>query len=511
MLIIKLMSSFLASKVFDAILLIGLIVIFYLIFGFRKNKEIKKYTKDLEDKQRILSALWKIQQIIVQSLEFKEVVQRVANAVLVELGQYGYVIIVLSLIDEKDQVLKRISISETEQARKALQFAPIPFSEIEIPLNAEENFCIKAIQKNKTLSTLHLSDLLTPVIPEDLSDKAQEAAGIKTSIVFPIHSKENSKVIGVLIFSINKDEDEITSYEQEIMRGFVDAVGITVQNAQLYTSLEETKEKLEEANEKLKELDKLKDEFVSLASHELRTPMTAVKSYLWMAMSGRGGPITDKQKVYLDRAYTSTDRLIKLVNDMLNVSRIETGRLTLEPKATDLAQLVSDIVTDVKPRAEELGIEIAQTAPAKLPQVLADGDKIKEVLINLIGNSLKFTPKGGKIEIGVGQNGEMIEIAVADTGHGIAKEDLPKLFQKFGLIDGTYTANHKQDGGTGLGLYICKSIIGLHGGKIWAESQGLGKGAKFTFSLKVFKPQDLTEFEKIQTGKPQTGIIHSPV
>jgi len=331
-----------------------------------------------------------------------------------------------------------------------------------------------------------------------------------------------SETIGILICGSKESGEIYSAVDLKVFEILAPEAAVAIQNAKAYEEIKRFSVTLQEevtkathnlriANEKLKELDKLKDEFVSLASHELRTPMTVIKSYLWMLLSGRGGELADKQKQYASIAYSSTDRLIKLVNDMLNVSRIESGRLTLEPKAIDIAQLVADVVIEVKPRAEELGIEISQKAPAKLAQVLGDQDKIKEVLLNLIGNSLKFTPSGGKVTVSLRQKNGFVETEVSDTGRGIAKDDLSKLFQKFGLIDGTYQAVKQDSKGTGLGLYISRSIVELHGGKIWADSSGVGKGAKFTFTLKVFNKADLEKFEKEKEGKPQIGIIHSPV
>ena len=488
----------------DTQLLLGIIALFLVCFLLFSIIVFKKYfpsknTSELQNTQKILSALWKIQQLILESLEFKEVVQKVANAVLMELGKYGYIIIVLSLKDEEKGILKRISISETEEARKALQFAPIPFSKIEIPLSATENIAIRALNENKELTTNKLSDLLVPLIPTDLSDKAQASAGIKASTVLPVHTKTASEAIGVLIFSINKEADMISTYEKEIMRGFADAVGIAIQNAKLYTSLEETKKKLEFANTRLKELDKLKDDFVSVASHELRTPMTAIKSYIWMALNKYGAiPIRsstdtksaklkyklpeDLQK-YMSRAYISVERLINLVNDMLNISRIESGRIALRLTQTDIIQLAHEVKDEVLTKAAEKNITI-NIKTNLVHRVLADRDKIHEVYLNLIGNSLKFTPSGGTITISFSEKESFVYTSITDTGTGIDKKDLPRLFSKFGRLDDSYVAT-AESGGTGLGLFITKSLIDIHKGTISAQSQGTGQGSTFTFSLPI--------------------------
>lgn len=275
-------------------------------------------------------------------------------------------------------------------------------------------------------------------------------------------------------------EEKIAKATDELRKANVEVYKKNVELAKLG-------KRLGDANDKLKTLDKLKDEFLSLASHELRTPMTAIKSYLWMVLQGQAGKVTGKQASYLNRAYNSTSHLISLVNDMLDVSRIESGRIMLNLGEIKLVQLIDDVVAEITPRATELEIEIVVIPfPSLLPSVLGDFDKIKEVLINLVGNALKFTPKKGKITIGMEQNDGMVETSVTDTGAGIKKEDIPKLFQKFIMVGGSeQKALNTQ--GTGLGLYICKSIIELHGGKIWVKSEGIGKGTSFTFSLPIVK------------------------
>ena len=279
---------------------------------------------------------------------------------------------------------------------------------------------------------------------------------------------------------IIKSGDEIES----LSYSFASLVDQLLQREHL---LEKIGSQLKNANERLKGLDRLKDEFVSLASHELRTPMTIIKSYLWMLLEKGGTTLSDKQKMYIDRAYTSTQRLIDLVNDMLNVSRIESGRLSLAIKPIDIAELVNTVCTEMTPKAQEQKINLTFEKPQSvLPKVQTDSGRIEEVIINLIGNSLKFTPVGGTIKISITHNpvDKTETITVADNGSGISTEDLPKLFQKFGMVGSDYLIK-KNSQGTGLGLYISKSIIELHGGKIWAESEGEGKGSKFSFTLKT--------------------------
>ena len=269
--------------------------------------------------------------------------------------------------------------------------------------------------------------------------------------------------------------------------------------------------KLEKANIHLKELDRLKDELVSVTSHELRTPMTAIRSYLWLALQGKGGPLTAKLRFYLERSYDSTVRLIKLANDLLNISRIESGRLGFDMQKINVQNLLNEVMTEVKPRVDEAGIHMKKQYHSEKVnmEVIGDPDKVKEVLINLIGNALKFTPQGGSVSFSFERKDETAVIHISDTGQGIEKEDIGKLFNKFGMVKGSYVINQKAERGTGLGLYISRSLIRKMGGDMWATSEGEGKGATFSFSLQIYSDR---EFEKIKKGKIDgMEIIHTEI
>ena len=433
----------------------------------------------------VFEAIWEIEKAVLETTYFDEATKRVVNIILTQLGyiNYGYEVIVLSLLDIKKWELRRIAISQTQAAERFLKATPIPFENIVIPLTATINLSVKEIVERKVYVTENVSDVLYPALSKEWVESFQKQLGIKASIVFPILAKD--RVLGSLIFSLSKEKEKIKEQEWSVLHSFVGAVGIALDNALLFRSLNVATKQLQSANERLQQVDRLKDEFVSLASHELRTPMTIIKSYLWMILEKERAQLTDKQKLYLDRAYTSTERLINLVNDMLNVSRIESGRLTLDIKPIDIVELANTVYAEILPKAQELGINLVVDKPTEsLPKVMADKERIEQVLINLIGNSLKFTPKGGKITIALSYKDNMVTVAISDTGKGISKEDMPKLFQKFGMIGNDYLRKQSTQG-TGLGLYLSKSIIELHGGKIWVESEGEGEGAKFSFTLRT--------------------------
>jgi len=292
-------------------------------------------------------------------------------------------------------------------------------------------------------------------------------------MIYPIVSK--GETLGAMIFSLSKEADKISKYEKELLAGFTNAVGIAVENASLYRRLKKT-------NKRLKEVSALKDEFVYLASHELRTPLTAIGGSLSTISDGYAGKINKKAKEFIEGAYNENQRLIRLVNNLLNISRIEGGRLKFEIKKFDLSSIVQGIIESLKSQAEEKKIELVFNTEKELI-LNTDEDKIREILVNLIGNAIKFTDEG-RVAVTVWKQSKIIIVSVEDTGRGILPEDQPKLFRKFERLDHAKTGKRK--GGTGLGLYICRNLIDGIGGEIWIESQH-GKGSTFFFALPISK------------------------
>lgn len=338
----------------------------------------------------------------------------------------------------------------------------------------------------------HGEDILVYVELDEDDNRKEIMRRNNMNVLLPLVVEND--IVGALLLGDKSSGDIYSPQDIDILKIIAPEVAVAVRNALSYEEIkrfnvtlteevDKATEDLQKANEHLKQLDHLKDEFVSLASHELRTPMTVVKSYLWMVLQDKNGKLNEQQKLYLERAATASDGLINLVNDMLNVSRIESGRFSIEKQDIDIEDLVKTTVTELTPEAKTKGLHLEfQLGSKDIPAVLSvDPERIKQVLINLIGNSLKFTPKNGKIIVALSKSDSKVMVQIKDNGVGISKENVAKLFQKFGLLRESYQKSDTQ--GTGLGLYICKSIIELHGGKIWAESAGEGKGTTFTFTL----------------------------
>lgn len=464
------------------------------------NQEVYKRSVELSERNKTLLLLRKIDEIILSSVtDQQEIARRVTSLLAMETD---FQIVSIFKYDSSKELLSRLASYEaTTVSESNLKNDAYPYYLTQIFLTEEENIIVQSAKEMTPKSSNSLQNSLLNKEGSAKGQIIQQSTGIRSVFVYPLMVR--GQLIGSMIIALAQEEQDISEYIKDLLERLVQVIGIALDNATLYIELQN-------ANEKLKALDKLKDEFVSLASHELRTPMTAVKSYLWMTLQGDAGALNETQKLYLDRAYNSVNRLIKLVNDMLNISRIESGRITVELQKVDLCKIAQEVITDVQPKAKEQGVHIIVTPPSSLPAVLADPDKIKEVLFNLVGNSLKFTPKDGSITISFTQKDGMVETLVTDTGAGISSDNLSKLFQKFSMLPDSY-ANNKNATGTGLGLYISKSIIELHKGDMWVTSEGTGKGSQFYFSLNIFDDKEMQNINTQQNSgtKQSLGIVHT--
>lgn len=456
------------------------------------NHEMYKKNIELLERNRTLSILRKIDEIVLGSvINVKEIGSQVTKVLI---SEAGFKLAGILLIDPVKNNLVVTSLNEAEAVLTSEMFMLENASFISsFPLGDDYNVMVQVVKEKQPKVTNNYHDVAFHAVTPEQAKKIQEASGMQSFILHPLIIR--GQVIGIICIGLAEDEKTLSEYTRDLINRLVGVVGIAIDNALLYNEVKS-------ANVKLQALDKLKDEFVSMASHELRTPMTAIKSYLWMLLAGKAGVLSEKQHFYLDRAYSSTDRLLKLVNDMLNISRIESGRMTLDLQRVQIDVLAQDVILELMPRAEELGLKLQIQKLQDIPEVMVDPDKFKEVFTNLIGNSMKFTQSGGSITISFRVLDRTIEIGVTDTGSGIASEDLPKLFQKFSLLPGSYTASKTTTPGSGLGLYICKSIIELHHGSVQVTSPGVGKGTTFTIMLPIFNEEAWKNY-KVQKEQAQ--------
>src|SRR5881396_3871990 len=263
---------------------------------------------------------------------------------------------------------------------------------------------------------------------------------------------------------------------------FIESADIVREYETEYAAKEREARALAQVNEELRRLDELKSEFLAMVSHELRTPLTAIVGYSRLLMRQVHGPLTPKQLEHQEAIFRSAQRLTELINDLLDVSRLEAARVELDPRPTDVREAVEHVVAAVRVASQAKQIRIANAVGSDVPAVHADATRLHQILANLVGNAVKFTPAGGAVTVRAARQGDQVWIAVEDNGVGIAKDELARIWDPFYQVESPMRRRH---GGSGLGLAIVRRLVELHGGVVRVESEGEGRGSRFTFTLPV--------------------------
>lgn len=307
-------------------------------------------------------------------------------------------------------------------------------------------------------------------------------------------------LVGVITVGFARHIDDLSSEEREFLERMASAVGVAVDNKLLFEENQNVLAQLKRSNAKLRQLDKTKDDFISMASHQLRTPLTSVKGYLSMTLEGDGGTVNTKQRKLLSQAFISSQRMVYLIADMLNVSRLKTGKFVIEPEPTDLAEAVATELDQLLGTAEARELKLTYAKPHDFPVLMLDQTKIRQVIMNFVDNAVYYTPAKGHIDVALKDLGKSIEFTVTDDGIGVPKSEQHHLFNKF------YRANNAKKArpdGTGLGLYMAKKVIIAQGGSLIFQSKE-GKGSTFGFSIAKNKLQPTTAVKsKVSDDVPE--------
>ena len=315
-------------------------------------------------------------------------------------------------------------------------------------------------------------------IPDITQPGAYESSVRDTLIRFGYHALlsvpllREDEIIGSLSFN-RKAPGEFPPEVVDVLRTFATQSALAIQNARLFREIADKSRQLEAAS-------RHKSEFLANMSHELRTPLNAIIGFSEVLAERMFGDVNAKQAEYLQDILESGRHLLSLINDILDLSKIEAGHMELEAADFDLPSAIDNALILVRERATRRGITLASTVDERLGMIRGDERKVKQILLNLLSNALKFTPEGGRIDVGAGRHDEVAEVSVADTGIGIAPADQEAVFEEFRQVG---TAERKAEG-TGLGLALTRKFVELHGGKIWVQSEP-GRGSTFTFTLPV--------------------------
>jgi signal transduction histidine kinase len=294
------------------------------------------------------------------------------------------------------------------------------------------------------------------------------ALGFRSSVTVPM--LREGKPVGAIAVT-RWEPGPFSDAEVALLKTFADQAVIAIENVRLFKELGIVNRELSAASQH-------KSEFLANMSHELRTPLNAIIGFSEVLSERMFGDLNEKQDEYLKDIHASGQHLLSLINDILDLSKIEAGRMELELADFDLPTAIDNALTLVRERAGRRGIALHQAPDQGLGQIRGDERKIKQVLLNLLSNAIKFTPEGGRIDVRAVPIDGAVEVSVSDTGVGIAPEDQEAIFEEFRQVG---TADKKVEG-TGLGLALSRKFVELHGGKIWVESQ-VGAGSTFTFSI----------------------------
>jgi signal transduction histidine kinase len=303
--------------------------------------------------------------------------------------------------------------------------------------------------------------------------KTAEKDGFHGFVVAPLGGKDD--LLGVVCLPFRRDQYMPESL-LPTLSALCDQAALAVRNIQY-------NEELARKNDELTHLDELKSDFMATMSHELRTPLTSIIGYSDMMLSGMTGELNEKQTNFAESILQSGETLLGLINDILDLTKIEAGKLELNRETVDLRAALLGVLPVIKPRAQDKRIRISTFLPTDLLPVWADPGKLNQILLNLITNGVKYTHENGSVSVEARPQGEFVEIWVTDTGIGISKEDQERVFQRFTQVDSSAT---RSQGGTGLGLAITRELVELHGGTIRVQSK-LGKGSSFIFTMPISK------------------------
>lgn len=315
---------------------------------------------------------------------------------------------------------------------------------------------------------------------------------MKVGLIIPIYT--TNRTIGYLIIGQRRNGGSYSSQDHYVLTTVADELALAIENSlqfrqitdfnkTLQLNIEEATKELRHTNKKLSELDESKDEFISMASHQLRTPLTTVKGYISMLLDGDVGEITPAQRKVLEEAFSSSQRMVYLIGDFLNVSRLQTGKFELETHAVDLAEVVGQEVRQMEDSARSRNMKLEYQPPDNIPAIDLDENKIRQVVMNFIDNAIYYSVQGDTIQIVLARQAGQVSLKVVDHGIGVPASERHRLFSKFYRAS---NAKKQRPDGTGIGLFMTRKVIAAHGGSIIFETRE-GKGSTFGFRLPLSK------------------------
>lgn len=428
--------------------------------------ELNKAHEELDKRINGLNALQKTSNIISTSLNEDAIFNSLDESLILDLGFEKNMIFIFN----KDQAL---------ECKKSIGFKTSDVSTISKTLTSE-NFILEQLKNGKIISSSTSEKVV--------NDFCLDLFKVKHFVLAPIRS--SNTCLGMVFAGNQSNVTRVSEGDEELLSILSTQLSQGLINARLFEEVYKSRQELEKkvqyrtkqlelALREVQNISKKKSEFISAVSHELRTPLTSIKGYAVLLMSGRLGDIPEGVKQRLDKINKNSDSLVSLINNLLDISRIESGRVEMRLIKCSMVNLIESTHDLLTPQMLERKINWKTDIETELPECPIDPSQYERVFINLIGNAIKFTPEDGMISVKAYKKESFVKFEISDTGIGISEEDLKKLFDEFYRVENKINQNVK---GTGLGLPLAKKIVEAHGGKMWATSV-INQGTTFHFTL----------------------------
>jgi len=427
------------------------------IENVRLFTELQQRTRELAQSVDELTALGEVGQALGSTLDVERMLGMIVARANSLAGADG------GVIYEYDEPVGRFVLRATERFEDEL--VDVLHSS---PLTRDEGVTGRAAA---TRAPVQVSDITAEGAYASRVREVLIRLGYRSLVAVPLLHED--RVLGALVLN-RRTPGEFPPRVVSLLQTLASQSALALQNARLFREIEEKSRELEVAS-------RHKSEFLANMSHELRTPLNAVIGFSEVPLARMFGEVNAKQEEYLNDILASGRHLLSLINDILDLSKIEAGRMELDVAEFDLPQAIDNALVLIRERAARRGIDVRHVVDERIHAIRADERKVKQVLLNLLANAVKFTSEGGRIEIRATPADGHVEIAVSDTGVGIAPEDQEAVFEEFRQVGTDYAKKYE---GTGLGLALCRKYVELHGGRIWVKSAP-GQGSTFTFTLPV--------------------------
>jgi len=434
----------------------------------KTDLELNKTQEELDKRLGGLDALQRISRLISTTLDESEIFTRLNHALTTNLDFEKSLILIY---DDEKKLHCFVSIGFPEENLSGI-----------IDLLGQHEDITAALQKGNSFSSFNS--------PAEQHEPIARACDAEHFVISPILAQQG--IIGIIYVGNQSNAAAITQGDEEIISILASQIGQTLENARLFEQVFRSRQDLEaKVQDRTKQLElalsdvqnisKTKSEFISAVSHELRTPLTSIKGYASILMEGKLGDIPEKVKERLGKINTHSDNLVKLINELLDISRIESGKVEMKLTKCDLSAMIDSIHDLLTPQIKDKNIHFTKQVGANIPKLMLDASQADRIFINLISNAIKFTPEEGTISVKAALNNDIVTVEVSDTGIGISKEDIARLFDEFYRVDNQINQNVK---GTGLGLPLAKKIVEAHNGRMWVTST-VNQGTTFHFTLPV--------------------------